>query len=80
MKNATAFVLAGKVVGGSSTINGMFFDRPSRHDMDAWATVASNGLGSIHTRWDWNAMFPFFKKVRAWVGIESNHRPSGRTC
>jgi len=76
VKNATAFVLAGKVVGGSSAINGMFFDRPSRYDMDAWAGAANNGLSSIHTRWGWNAMFPFFKKVRTYARIESRNNLS----
>ncbi|KAK3348931.1 GMC oxidoreductase-like protein [Lasiosphaeria hispida] len=62
VKNKTAFVLAGKVVGGSSAINGMFFDRPSRHDLDAWASVASPQLDSSQNRWGWSGLYPFFKK------------------
>lgn len=57
-KNATAFVLAGKVVGGSSAINGQFFDRPSRHDLDAWAACGGSGKN----KWDWKDVFPFYKK------------------
>src|SRR5262245_14159813 len=37
MGNAPAVVVAGQAVGGSSTVNGMFFDRGSRFDYDAWA-------------------------------------------
>jgi choline dehydrogenase len=63
VKNTTAFVLAGKVVGGSSAINGMFFDRPSRFDWDAWATAASPAIDSAENGWDSTAIYPFYKKV-----------------
>jgi choline dehydrogenase len=42
MDNRTAFVKAGQVVGGSSAVNGMFFDRGSHLDHDAWAEVAGS--------------------------------------
>ncbi len=57
-KNKTAFVRAGQVVGGSSAINGMFFDRPARQDHDAWA----DAVGHEGEKWDWNSIYPFFKK------------------
>lgn len=55
--NKTASVFAGRVVGGSSAVNGMFFDRPARQDHDAWAHAAGGG-----EKWDWNAIYPFYKK------------------
>ena len=63
VKNKTAFVLAGKVVGGSTAINGQFFDRPSRYDFDAYDSISSGQLESVQNSWSWNAVFPFFKKV-----------------
>jgi hypothetical protein len=65
VKNRTGFVVAGKVVGGSSAVNGMFFDRGSRHDYDAWRNIGSPEFdaGPAGERWDWHGMFPFFKKV-----------------
>ncbi|KAK0719235.1 hypothetical protein B0H67DRAFT_149205 [Lasiosphaeris hirsuta] len=60
MNNKTAFVLAGQVVGGSSAVNGMFFDRGSRFDYDSWTEAA--GPDSSGIRWNWQGIFPFFKK------------------
>ena len=59
MKNKTAFVLVGQVVGGSSATNGMFFDRGSRFDYDAWVDAAGGGDGA---GWGWKGLFPYFKK------------------
>lgn len=57
----------GKSVGGSSATNGMFFDRGSRFDYDAWAQLQSDGPGrgqnrQEEARWDWDGIYPFFKK------------------
>ncbi|KAL2173990.1 GMC oxidoreductase-like protein [Thermothelomyces heterothallicus CBS 202.75] len=62
MANTTAFVLAGQVVGGSSAVNGMFFDRASRHDYDAWTAVGGSGFEQSSHKWDWEGLFPFFQK------------------
>lgn len=40
-QQANAAVFAGVTAGGSSAINGMFFDRPSSFDFDAWAHAGS---------------------------------------
>jgi len=56
MANRTASVQVGQVVGGSSAVNGMFFDRGSRLDHDAWAEVAGSG-------WNWDSIFPYLKKA-----------------
>jgi len=66
LNNNTAFVVAGKVVGGSSAVNGMFFDRGSRFDYDAWDRLQDDDddeeTGGIRPSWKWDALFPFFKK------------------
>ncbi|KAK3320145.1 GMC oxidoreductase-like protein [Cercophora scortea] len=64
--NKTALTFGGKVVGGSSAINGMFADRGSRYDYDAWAELQTgspefDGLKSSD-KWTWEGLYPFFKK------------------
>ncbi|KAK4228714.1 GMC oxidoreductase [Podospora fimiseda] len=61
VNNRTGLVLAGQIVGGSSAVNGQFFDRGSRFDHDAWHELATAGDPS-EEKWDWNGIFPYFKK------------------
>jgi len=63
VKNKTAVLFAGKTVGGSSAVNGMYFDRPSRFDHDAWAKASSPEFDASEHKWDWGGLFPYFKKV-----------------
>ena len=60
LNNQTAFVIVGKTVGGSSAVNGMVFDRGSRHDYDAWDKLQDDSHD--RPRWNWNTLYPFFKK------------------
>ena len=55
MANRPASIQVGQTVGGSSAVNGMFFDRGSRLDYNAWAEVSGPD-------WSWNSLFPYFKK------------------
>ncbi|KAK7991235.1 hypothetical protein PG988_000029 [Apiospora saccharicola] len=67
LNNRSAGVRIGATVGGCSAINGQFFDRASRHDYDDWDRLAGDPLredGSDGARWDWDALLPYFKKVR----------------
>lgn len=65
MDNKTAMVVVGKVVGGSSCVNGQFFDRGSRHDFDAWdAATGIEAFDQSENRWDWDGLFLYFRKVR----------------
>ena len=45
----------GAVVGGSSAVNGMVFDRGSKADYDAWEELGNPG-------WGWEGLLPYFKK------------------
>ncbi|KAL1840408.1 hypothetical protein VTJ49DRAFT_482 [Mycothermus thermophilus] len=62
MGNLQAFVMAGQTVGGSSAINGQFFDRGAKQDYDAWHDLG--GLEAVLSpiKWNWNGIFPYFKK------------------
>lgn len=56
MNNRTTTVSTEAVVGGSTAVNGMFFDRGAAEDYDNWAKLGNPG-------WDWEGMFPYFRKV-----------------
>jgi choline dehydrogenase len=43
----------GKVLGGSSSLNGMIYMRGDRSDYDAWAASGATG-------WSWDDVFPLF--------------------
>jgi choline dehydrogenase-like flavoprotein len=56
MQNREIAIPQGKVVGGSSVLNGMAFDRGSAADYDAWADLGNPG-------WTFKELLPYFKKV-----------------
>jgi choline dehydrogenase-like flavoprotein len=46
----------GKIVGGSTKLNRMVFDRGSKSDYSAWESFGNTG-------WDFESLLPYFKKV-----------------
>jgi choline dehydrogenase-like flavoprotein len=48
----------GKIVGGSTKLNRMVFDRGSKSDFDGWETLGNE-------RWNWDSLLPYFKKNEA---------------
>ena len=83
----------GKVLGGSSSINGMIFQRGNPTDYDKWA--AEPGMAN----WDYRHCLPYFKRMETclagadrWRGGEGplvlergpadspSSRPSSRRC
>jgi choline dehydrogenase len=56
LNNHTFGVPAAAVVGGATVINGMFFDRGSAVDYNAWEFLGNGG-------WAWKDLLPYFKKV-----------------
>jgi 4-pyridoxate dehydrogenase len=61
----------GKVLGGSTSINGMAYARGMREDYDNWA----QGLGL--TGWSFNEVLPYFKRSESWEGKEDEFRSVG---
>ena len=57
----------GKMLGGSSSINGMVFVRGQSHDFDHWAQLGNIG-------WSYQDILPFFKKMEAYPGGEDAYR------
>ena len=57
----------GKVVGGSSSINGMVYVRGHAHDFDTWEAMGAKGWGARH-------VLPYFKRMEASHGGEEGWR------
>lgn len=57
----------GKVLGGTSSINGMVFVRGHREDFDRWARKGATG-------WSWEDVLPYFRKLESWAGERSDCR------
>lgn len=54
-RNREVYWPRGKVMGGSSAMNGMIYVRGHKTDYDAWALAGCYG-------WDWDNVLPYFKK------------------
>ncbi|MFK8029348.1 MAG: choline dehydrogenase [Gammaproteobacteria bacterium] len=51
----------GKVLGGSSSINGMVFVRGNARDFDEWEEAGAD-------KWSYRYCLPYFKKLESWMG------------
>ena len=49
----------GRVLGGSSSINGLIYIRGQPEDFDHWAQLGNRG-------WGWDDVLPFFKQAERW--------------
>lgn len=58
---------AGKVLGGSSSINGILFARGQAREYDRWADLGCDG-------WDYAGLLPYFKKAETFVGDSLGYR------
>jgi choline dehydrogenase len=58
---------AGRVVGGSSSINGMVYGRGLPADYDRWAAEGAAG-------WGWRHMLPYFQRAEHWTGPPDDRR------
>ena len=56
---------AGKVLGGSSGINGMVYIRGQKNDYDEWRDAGCTG-------WGWDDLYPYFLKSEDFAGPESD--------
>ena len=54
--NRRIFLPRGKVLGGSSSINGMMYIRGNRCDYDEWRDLGCHG-------WGWDDVLPYFKRA-----------------
>ncbi|MEX0158722.1 MULTISPECIES: choline dehydrogenase [unclassified Microbacterium] len=63
----------GKVMGGSSSINGMFYQRANPLVYDRWASETGA------TEWDYAHVLPYFKRIEAFHGSDPSGSYRGRT-
>ena len=54
----------GKVIGGSSSINGMVFVRGHPRDFDHWAETGARG-------WSYADVLPYYRRMETWHGGEA---------
>ncbi|MGB0267727.1 MAG: choline dehydrogenase, partial [Pseudomonadales bacterium] len=57
----------GKVLGGSSSINGMVYVRGHPFDFDHWVTEGAAG-------WCYAACLPYFRRAERWIDGENRYR------
>ena len=57
----------GKVLGGSSAINGMYLVRPNALEINEWASLVENG-----SDWNWDNLFADMKKSEAYSAPTSS--------
>lgn len=51
----------GRVLGGSSSINGLLYVRGQPQDFDAWRQMGNTG-------WGWDDVLPIFQRSETWLG------------
>ena len=61
MDNRVMAAPRGKVVGGSSSINGMVYVRGHARDFDTWAQMGATG-------WSYADVLPYFRRMEHWHG------------
>lgn len=55
----------GKVLGGSSSINGLLYVRGQAEDYDHWRQMGNEG-------WAWKDVLPYFKRSERWSGDDKS--------
>ena len=57
----------GRVIGGSSSINGLIFIRGQREDFDGWQQQGADG-------WDYQSILPYFRRFESYPGPPNQYR------
>ena len=57
----------GRLLGGSSAINGMVFVRGQAEDFDGWAQLGNRG-------WSYRDVLPLFRRMESYAGGEDEYR------
>ncbi|KAL4256510.1 GMC oxidoreductase family protein [Pleurotus pulmonarius] len=72
MHNAEIPFPRGFILGGSSSINGMFYTRGSSDDFDRYAEVTGD------PGWTWNNVQTYFRRNEKWTAPADGHNTAGQ--
>ncbi len=67
LNNRSIIQPRGRVLGGSSSINGMCFIRGHALDFERWVEEGATG-------WSWREVLPYFRRLETWQGGENRWR------
>lgn len=67
LNGRTMYFPRGKVLGGSSSINGLVVSRGNVEDYDNWARLGNPG-------WSWADCLPYFKRIERYPGGDPEYR------
>ena len=70
VNNRVIGIPRGRVLGGSSSINAMIWNRGHPADYDAWEAAGATG-------WNFSAVLPYFKRAEDWEGGADAYRGAG---
>ena len=70
LNNRSVYFPRGKVLGGSSSINGLVVSRGNAGDYDHWAQLGNQG-------WSYADCLPYFKKLEDFPGGDPAYRGTG---
>ena len=59
----------GRIVGGSSSINGLIFIRGQKEDYEDWQSLGAS-------TWGYQSVLPFFRRLESYIGGDSQYRGS----
>ena len=57
----------GRIVGGSSSINGLIFIRGQKEDYEDWQSLGAS-------TWGYQSVLPFFRRLESYIGGDSQYR------
>ncbi len=63
----SVYLPQGKMAGGSTSINGLIYNRGQSQDFDLWASLGNGG-------WSYQEVLPYFRKAETREGVNSQYR------
>jgi len=63
----SVYIPQGKILGGSTSLNGLVYNRGQREDFDHWASLGNDG-------WSYSDVLPFFRKTETSDQSNSQYR------
>jgi choline dehydrogenase len=70
LNGSQQLLVRGKVLGGSSSVNGNVFVRGDPAEFDNWASMGCTG-------WGWNDLLPYFEEIEDYRGSGKKNRSRG---